>query len=1059
MSDLTQYDLKYYNFYTNKVITLEFDLNNSLIYEAVKSNFLNTSILEKFLESSNIESNVKENIQKYLKAQGRSSLTENTKDSIYKFILSDNKYKDDFSSWIDLKQLEDQVEKDINRTIIKKDNKVIKTNYLLEYMNGDKKKLYSDTNDKIKKLISLAQGFMGIIMDVVIAKMGYPLLVPQHIHLHESRYYNFINNNNELTFNDITDYGLLFDIISNKIKKLFQLEFEYKIKFSENKLQIKYKCKWEKKYFIDFMKLLKIYYEKTSSDDINNIYFLLNNKLSDESNEKLCILLIKLINNINDVDNLNKILKYINKNLIDKIYIKIPIKKNETKKNYQKDFLLINFNEDKKSFNDDDASSMLIKILVEQPSFIVVSTQDCKTGGKNHYQHLLGENLKNNGYTILIKNTIDKMRMRIYYNSKKVKFNEKEKARLFSRFVPSQQGGESYTGILKKSIIKKTNNVSNNLIKENLSKSSNSSKNLNKDIFLVKKYGLKESKDKKYGNGLVFIRLEISKNNSFTKFIFINCDLSLNDKDDQLQNIINDFKLLDYLKKEYNIFFCGNFNIFEPFPNIIKPENFIKDYSTNISINKKKSSKDFIPLDKLSRFLRNKKDSSITKPNNKIIPTLLLESIDKLGIHPTYKYIKDKSNKQVDFYNDIIHYTNKLKDIIDKDNRYIIKFLNIPNLLEKIKNDKNLIHKYFKIFIQLELLEKVSSVIGLNGKKIYSKKIISEIMNKIINAKEKNFINSNTFSKFIEKYNIEDHREYIQSVIKFSEGLNEQIKESKKNKTVENYLKKYINNKDSINKIKNSIEKYIKDKDIYKLNDECKIFIYDLINKGILIDNEQNDIFIEKKRDDLLKNYKKIFNTENNKIIPYQPSRILYSISKVKNNYYNPIIPTSFDFDIYLFPDKSGHKLTTLSFKMYDKDNNIINQNTNRSSITTIKGNNIEKPIVTIDFNIPGNYKKQKNPNSYTYGKSSKKNNNISSITGTKISSPPILAKENNKAKITSESIANNLSKENKQVQVTSKNQKAVQVQTTKKNNSTNVTQGIVEAGIKIFSTKTPIKK
>jgi hypothetical protein len=153
------------------------------------------------------------------------------------------------------------------------------------------------------------------------------------------------------------------------------------------------------------------------------------------------------------------------------------------------------------------------------------------------------------------------MRMRIYYNTNKVKFNEKEKLGLFSPFRVSQRGGDQPPGILKKTIIKKiNNNISKNLIKENLSKSSNNLKNLknlNKDIFLVKKYGIKESKDKKYGNGLVFMRLEISKNNSFTKFIFINCDLSLKDKDDQLQNIINTYlkrKMRKTLKRHRKIF-------------------------------------------------------------------------------------------------------------------------------------------------------------------------------------------------------------------------------------------------------------------------------------------------------------------------------------------------------------------------------------------------------------------------------------------------------------------------------------------------------------------------
>ena len=400
--------------------------------------------------------------------------------------------------------------------------------------------------------------------------------------------------------------------------------------------------------------------------------------------------------------------------------------------------------------------------------------------------------------------------------------------------------------------------------------------------------------------------------------------------------------MIYYWRKEYNIFFCGNFNIFEPFLNLIKPENFIENYSTNISINKQKSSKKIIMIDKLSIFLKNKAESPITKTNNKIIPTLLLESIDKLGIHPTYKYIKDESNKQVDFYNDIIEYTNKLKTI-NKENRYIIKFLNIPNLLESIKNDKNLVYEYFKIYIQLKLLAEISpkkvTYKTLNGKKYYNNNETHKIINYILDMKNKNFINRKIFNQFIQQYNINDENGKIKSMVNFLEGVYEQKNQNEQKKIINSHIEEFIKNKSSFNKLKINVEKYIKNKDIDKLNKECEKFIKKLITNGLLSEDENNNIIIEKKRDDLLEQYNEIFNTEDNKIIPYQSSRILYALSDVKNNYYNPIIPESFNFEVYLFPDKSSYKLTTLSFKIYDKDNIISNED-NRSSITAIKGNN-----------------------------------------------------------------------------------------------------------------------
>jgi hypothetical protein len=561
--------------------------------------------------------------------------------------------------------------------------------------------------------------------------------------------------------------------------------------------------------------------------------------------------------------------------------------------------------------------------------------------------------------------------MRIYYNTNKVKFNEKEKSRFLSFFSSSQKGGDQ--GILKKTIIKKiNNNISNKLIlEENLSKSSDNSKNLNEDIFLVKKYGIKESKDKKYGHGLVFMRLEISKNDSFTKFIFINCDLS-SKKESEFENIINDFKLLDYWKKGYNIFFCGSFNFIfnhvlyenteiskEKSPFLAKPINFIKEYTTNNSINKKKSSEKFMKSDTLTIFLENKIKNA--KNSLKEVETSfylnLLNSIEKLGIHPTYKYIKDESNKQVYFYNDIIDYTNKLKDI-NKPNSYIIKFLNTPNLLESIKNNKNLVYEYFNIYIQLKFLEKISfrkaEYKSLNSKIHYNKTVQQNIIKTIINMKNKNFINKSIFNELCKEYDLENEKKEIQIMINFSEELNKQKKTSELQKKMNDYINNFIKNKQSFNKVKNNIEKYIEGKDIfYKLNKECEKFIKKLINNSLLTEDENNNIIIEKKRDDLLEKYNEIFNTEGNKIIPYQSSRILYALS-------NHIITDSFDLEVYLFPDKSSYKLTTLSFKIYNKDNIIINEN-NRSSITAIKGNN-NKNLFKIQFqNINQNNYKQNN--------------------------------------------------------------------------------------------------
>jgi hypothetical protein len=969
MNNIIDYDkMPPLNIYkNNKKIILNFNLNNYLIYGLVSGGFVNTSILEKVLESSKIKSNDKKNIKKYLelelKGKQRSFFHPNTKNSIYKFILSDNNYKNNFSLLVNSNKLMYETQKDLNRDV-----KIVSNG---NFINA-KSLIYKNDNDKLKKYLILNQSFIGfpIILLIKTIELGNNITNKE------------IESEKKFTFSDdeiIMDKQIYnINIIDNTDYpiKLFRFESNLKINFDKNILEFDYMCIWEKEYFIDFMKFAKIYFKKINSDT-SNIGFLINNNLSDESNQKLCIFLIKLINKIDDVDYFKKILNninnYINKNydydsIIVNLFKSIPKKINNNKLD-NNDFLLINYNEDKKLFNNNDIDNIILKILVEQPSFIIISTQDCNPTGKEHYQHILGEKLKTNDYNILLKNTKDILRMRIYYNTNKVKFNEKEKSRFLSFLSSSQKGGDQ--GILKKTIIKKiNNNISNKLIlEENLSKSSDNSKNLNEDIFLVKKYGIKESKDKKYGHGLVFMRLEISKNDSFTKFIFINCDLS-SKKESEFENIINDFKLLDYWKKGYNIFFCGSFNfIFNPVlyenteiskeksPFLAKPINFIKEYTTNNSINKKKSSEKFIKSDTLTIFLENKIKNA--KNSLKEVETSfyfnLLNSIEKLGIHPTYKYIKDESNKQFDFYNNISNYTNKLKDI-DKPNSYIIKFLNTPNLLESIKNNKNLVYEYFNIYIQLKFLEKISfrkaEYKSLNSKIHYNKTVQQNIIKTIINMKNKNFINKSIFNELCKKYDLENEKKEIQIMINFSEELNKQKKSSELQKKMNDYINNFIKNKPSFNKVKNNIEKYIEGKDIfYKLNKNCEKFMKNIIEKGLLSENENN--IIRKKRDDLLEKYNEIFNTEGNKIIPYQSSRILYALS-------NHIITDSFDFEVYLFPDKSSHKLTTLSFKIYNKDNIIINEN-NRSSITAIKGNN-NKNLFKIQFqNINQNNYKQNN--------------------------------------------------------------------------------------------------
>jgi hypothetical protein len=999
MNKLEFYDLNNYNFYeNNKLFTLEFNLDDLIIYELIGAGYIKKNILKKIINVNNINLNIKKKIVNYISNSHK--LLENEINFIYKYIKSNNEYVKNLSLWVDLDKLKKQVKAEIVRDFeLYLGKNRIKNINILEYSN----------NDIIKIYLFFSQNFVGLMIIIIIKKLGFNFLeiktTPK-----SSRIITI--NENIVTLN-LQEY-----VIESKNNKFLLFYYKFKIIFLENKFILEYKCKWDDTFNIKFFKCAELYSEKVNKIEnkkINrdksysyNLTLLLNNKLNNKLRDELYSIIksiVDKIDNQSDLDNLNKILKDINdyidedydfnsiiynlldnkdinnflknKNLINKIYKTIPIKKDETKQSYEKDFLLINFNEEKKSFDDNDCMSMFIKILIEQPSFIIISTQDCKTGGKEHYQHLLGERLKDNGYNILVKNTINTLRMRIYYNTKKVKFNKSEQKHR------SMQGGDLIPSRIKQ-IFKKSNNLH---VKENFSNSSNNSKNLEKDIFLVKNYGRKESNDKKYGHGLVFMRLEITKNNSFTKFIFINCDLSLN-REYELENIVNDFKLVYYWEKGYNIFFCGTFNFtFKPFlyenTEIIKPnyyynesnneknnlkekkgqiaynagpKKFISEYSTNNSINKRKSSEKFIKSDNLAIFLEKIIKNGTFSNKNTFKTTFylnLLDSIEKLGIHPTYKYIKNESDKQLHFYNNIIDYTNKLKDI-NIQNRYIIKFLNIPNLLEKIKDFKNLVYEYFSIFVKLNLFDEVRSIIeNTKSKNIKEAGIIineesknikkEKIINYLMNMKEKNFINKKTVNELlIQKYNKNGK---IKSIINFLEGINEQNK-NKIKKYIDN-LQKFINDKESFNKVKIIIEKYIENKDIFKLNKECEKFIKNIIDKGLITEDENNNIVIEKKRDNLLEKYNEIFNTEGNKIIPYQNNRILYALGNMIKSRGNIFINTnSFDFEVYLFPDKSSHKLTTLSFKIYEEGNIIIKKN---RTLISEEENNYKNNLEQID--------------------------------------------------------------------------------------------------------------
>jgi hypothetical protein len=175
----------------------------------------------------------------------------------------------------------------------------------------------------------------------------------------------------------------------------------------------------------------------------NNIFLkiLENIKNNIYKNKNFDSIIIDLIEDIDlffliksNYELFNIINKNISKKILNEIYQIIPknINKSENnKKNNNRktdnDFLIINYNEDNKEFNNNDINNIILKIFFENPSFVIISTQNCNKKEKTQYQYILGSFLEKNGYVKLVKNNnTKKLSMVIYYNEKKVIFNKKK---------------------------------------------------------------------------------------------------------------------------------------------------------------------------------------------------------------------------------------------------------------------------------------------------------------------------------------------------------------------------------------------------------------------------------------------------------------------------------------------------------------------------------------------------------------------------------------------------------------------------------------------------------
>ena len=894
--------------------SLETDISNNpeiLFKLPFVSNYnfqLNTFLVHQILSEVFIKEDKKKNIGKIVEKNGNKyEINRNKNDVINKF-----------SSYINIKKVDEQIKKDFSRNFKFKINGVMIESY-----------------EELQKSFKDIEETVGLEMLIRLK-----LICGQQIFV----FFMNITMGSKLSAKDMEN--------SNTI---------YEIKYKHNSL----KCKVHRNFFI----------HRTHNESGEPYKYLEKN-------------IIRVIYNFDFIKNKVNI-----KFNLESPYTKLPITINVTNKT-NSDFLIVSFNEGAKSYNSDDCIPLLQKINNENPSFIVISTQESSSkslknsktiGNARHYQHVFGEELEkfNFPYKRLLKVDAsvvassllsstsvvsapsllimkDKnVRTRIYYNTEHVDYNEQKKS-LFS----FGKKNEIYS-------------------------------HTNKNKYFIKSFESKKSESSGFGEispgtlykGSIFIRLEIKKDNIIYKIIFVNSHLyykknnntGLTQRQLQFLDLVEEFKLVEHFKNGYNIFFCGdlNFRLYTPsnfyssknikqYPNIINDisKNIIKKYSTNLSLYKKNSSEILQKNDELYKFLKLAKfitenkllnnkpkiknelySSSLIEPSNEknrqnkiMFYQKLIQSIETLGTHITAKYLENKGSNNSSFYFETeqikkkintkveevkniyqsiesektnkypyisLLYENKFKliDNFDYIQKYILYQIIFEILILQPNNETNVVKIKDKILklknnniIGIELNERLITMIE---KKIKKMDLENSDLNKLFNKSILKLNNSSSYPKGTEKNNDYFSNQFIKNEERKRKLYIESFKQSKNSFNMEKIAKNNNNNLFTL------------------LSEKVKELIYEEIERRQNeIDNELNGI--NKKINNSVKGNKEIFDIRPTKNqyprIPSQTDRILYALAEKSNILISPA-----NFDVYLIPDKSDHKMVSLSFEL-DKD-------------------------------------------------------------------------------------------------------------------------------------------
>ena len=660
--------------------------------------------------------------------------------------------------------------------------------------------------------------------------------------------------------------------------------------------------------------------------------------------------------------------------------------------------LLINYDENHELITDDNTintiNSFGDKIISKSPYLIIVTTQNSLSRTNKHFQHILGEKLKMEGYKVFSKIDATRpknsssisnifslkpkpynIRTRIYYHPEKVNFIDDKLMLLGSKsyFIDKDTYMNKYnSNNIADNIIGKydfaKNNIADNIIdKYDFAK--------NNDKILITNYKARrytDIKSSKEGTGkIIFVLIYIFDGKEYKLIISNNCnfDSHYGDNISNIDNIYNNTINQNKVKIIYNIT-PRNIENLSKYNKIMTiqlndlKQNILKDNRNRI-ISKIKTLPDIIPGDIKEYYI------SINK--NLIIRHMtLFKIIDQKSYNNKLLSLNQQGLKKDSFNffknNNVSIFLNSLyRDKISKNE---IPFKSILIAMDNNTSKGSFATVYLNLYN--DKLDKINYILRFvrnetnnNGKKNYGI-LKKENKNKILNIKD-TLIKSQKMEIIGLLFNIGIQMKYKNNIDKiryipyiYEFGVYNDDKEQyfysimKKYSSVESFLSKYINEPFNI---KNIILSNIALKLLHSIkliHDEGYIHC-DIKPDNLLIENT------EKKEE--YKNFENFFDLKindfgaikkiNDDIEIYTPI-YLYSCKYNIAMQYNDLHAFFISFNDFLnlleITDKDRYSVHNSDNRSYEKFYDIM-KSLNYENIEYIKEYKITNPVNVTEYN------------------------------------------------------------------------------------------------------------